>query len=586
MKAKLISLWVALFTIALSAQAQITLQDPVITNSYMKFTGENWTNNYRFTLDTYEIADRGPQFQLTVEPIEASKTAQFTTSDLSDPNYWEPMFRSYTKQLAGEEMTAQDNVKRLYVKNVALLPKQFAYYKELTIIGIEAVGDYTIPDACFSGCPKLETIDCNVAGTLTLGSYIVDTQPEFTVKAYTEQGANAWNEYKQKTGANFSVVTSLVEENVYTVCGSSAIFGPGPEGWGWDPADTDNDMTTIDASNYQLVKKNVALESGTTYEYKVVQNHSWEVNWGIGGQDGKNFTFTVPASGNYNVTFTFNLESGNCTADAVGTSAPEPLSQVPNGDFAEWEERSLPAELGGGSYTSPAGYWDTFNILAPGCVTKTEGRTDGSSAALLESKTVDMSVAGMPGESVTTSLLVTDRFLSKMTGSEYEQGVPSDGIPARYLTFWYKYQPVAGDVAQVFIQFNEDLIIKKGVTRTMKFRKKITEAAADWTFGYIDLSEDEYGISLSNLGWSIRAFYIDITSSASSMSSSTEGKGASAPGSKLWITELQFANEATAIHDVLSDRTKNPSPVYNLSGQLVDKAYKGIVIVNGRKVHF
>ena len=173
-----------------------------------------------------------------------------------------------------------------------------------------------------------------------------------------------------------------------------------------------------------------------------------------------------------------------------------------------------------------------------------------------------------------------------MTGSEYEQGVPSDGIPARYLTFWYKYQPVAGDVAQVFIQFNEDLIIKKGVTRTMKFRKKITEAAADWTFGYIDLSEDEYGISLSNLGWSIRAFYIDITSSASSMSSSTEGKGASAPGSKLWITELQFANEATAIHDVLSDHTKNPSPVYNLSGQLVDKAYKGIVIVNGRKVHF
>ena len=135
MKAKLISLWVALFTIALNAQAQITLQDPVITNSYMKFTGENWTNNYRFTLDTYEIADRGPQFQLTVEPIEASKTAQFTTSDLSDPNYWEPMFRSYTKQLAGEEMTAQDNVKRLYVKNVALLPKQFAYYKELTIIG-------------------------------------------------------------------------------------------------------------------------------------------------------------------------------------------------------------------------------------------------------------------------------------------------------------------------------------------------------------------------------------------------------------------------------------------------------------------
>lgn len=467
---------VAFFAIVLNAQAQITLQDPVTTDTYMAFVGENQTNNYRFTLDTYEWADRGPQFQLTIEPIDASKSAQFTTDDLNDGNYWEPMFRSYTQQMAGEEMTAQDNVKRLYVKNVALLPKQFADYENFHIIGIEAAGDYSIPESCFYGCTKLDEFDCNVQGTLTLGSYIVSNQPAFTVKVYTTQSAQVWNEYKQNTGANFSVDDSGV------------------------------------------------------------------------------------------------------------ASTPESPLQVPNGCFADWEDRSLPAEMGGGSYTSPSGYWDTFNILAPGCVTKVEGRTTGSTAALLESKTVDMSVAGMPGEVVTTSILATTSYLSAISGEEYEEGVPCNSIPARYLTFWYKYQPVAGDVAQVFIQFNEDLVIKHGVTRTVKFRKQITEAANDWTFGYVDLSKPENNQDLSNLGWTIKAYYIDITSSVSGMSSSSEGSGASTPGSKLWITELQFASDVTGIQNVISDRTAASSSVYNLSGQRVSGDYKGIVIRNGKKV--
>lgn len=205
MKTKLYFLFVALFATTLGTEAKITLLDPVITDSYMAFVGENTANNYRFTLDTYEWADRGPQFQLTVEPLDAAKAAQFTTDDLSDGNYWEPMFRQYTKQMAGEEMTAQDNVKRLYVKNVALLPSQFADYEYLHIIGIEASGDYTIPDGCFSGCTHLETLDCNVQGTLTLGKGVVNSQPGFTVKVYTTQSAQVWNEYKTNTGANFSV---------------------------------------------------------------------------------------------------------------------------------------------------------------------------------------------------------------------------------------------------------------------------------------------------------------------------------------------------------------------------------------------
>ena len=257
--------------------------------------------------------------------------------------------------------------------------------------------------------------------------------------------------------------------------------------------------------------------------------------------------------------------------------------EVPNGCFAEWENRNLPAEMGGGSYSSPSGYWDTFNILVPGCAVKTEGRTTGSTAALLESRLIDLTPTGMEGQ-VITSTLVTDNFLSKLSGQDYGQGVPCKSIPARYLTFWYKYQPVANDMAQVFIQFNEDLVIKPNVTRTIKFRKQITEAASDWTFGYIDLSLDEKGNSSSNLSWGINAYYIDLTSSASRISSSTEGDGASTPGSKLWITELQFANEVTGVQNVLSDQTEAQTPTYNLSGQRVNNDFKGIVIKNDKKV--
>ena len=206
-------------------------------------------------------------------------------------------------------------------------------------------------------------------------------------------------------------------EAVYTVCGSSAIFGPGPEGWGWDPTDTSNDLTDIGDNNYQLVKSNVALDANTTYEYKVVQDHSWNVNWGIGGLNGENYTFTVPTSGNYNLTFVFNLVSGNCIVDAVNISTPSSLSQVPNGNFADWEDRSIPAAFGGGSYARPTGGWDCLNSLAPGSCEKVEGRTKGSTAALLTTKKISVPVGDM-GDSYSSILMLGDFLTAFTEGSQ------------------------------------------------------------------------------------------------------------------------------------------------------------------------
>lgn len=327
MKLKVLSILPLLLMAVMGAQAQITLSEPVITDSYMAFVGENVTNNYRFTLDTYEWADRGPQFQLTIEPIDASKPAQFTAADLSDPNYWEPMFRNYTKQMAGSEMTAQDNVKRLYVKNVALLGQQFSDYENFKIISIEAKGDFTIPDGCFSGCTKLETFGCNVQGKLSLGTNIVSTQPDFTVKVYTPQSAQAWNEYKVNTGANFSVNDSeAIDPNAPRILSVNMGLTVNNENRNFDLPDQSAKIEENAPLTQYVLNSFTATTSGEVNElymqYCVYpaeqsgQQHEWKQLYASKVEDGKwsyagsavNCLQNLQSNADYRVEFSFNTD--------------------------------------------------------------------------------------------------------------------------------------------------------------------------------------------------------------------------------------------------------------------------------------
>ena len=67
--------------------------------------------------------------------------------------------------------------------------------------------------------------------------------------------------------------------------------------------------------SYKLVKENVALASGT-YDYKVVEGHSWN-GWMIPDPDQGNQTLNIEAAGVYNVTFTLDAALTTLTADAV-----------------------------------------------------------------------------------------------------------------------------------------------------------------------------------------------------------------------------------------------------------------------------
>ena len=84
--------------------------------------------------------------------------------------------------------------------------------------------------------------------------------------------------------------------DTWTVAGSSQVLGSS-----WSPSDSSNDMVTSDDVNYTLEKTGCKLEEGVTYEFKICKDHNWTIAY-----PGSNKQFTVPANGEYTVTFTFN----------------------------------------------------------------------------------------------------------------------------------------------------------------------------------------------------------------------------------------------------------------------------------------
>ena len=194
-----------LYTVPNPGGGNIELLEPVITDNYIQFVGINNTGNYKFTLDTYEWEeDHGPQFQLTIEPIDPSKVAYFSQSDLNDPNYWEPMFLRVTEQMAGQAMTAQDNIKRLYLGDVQLLENQFIDYDELHIVGFDLKKDYTLPSGCLLNAGQhMDEMDVKCEGTMTLAPNSLPANKMFVVTVYTQPVYDVWNSYKQAYNCDY-----------------------------------------------------------------------------------------------------------------------------------------------------------------------------------------------------------------------------------------------------------------------------------------------------------------------------------------------------------------------------------------------
>lgn len=130
-------------------------------------------------------------------------------------------------------------------------------------------------------------------------------------------------------------------ENNWTQSGSSLMVDNGNGTWTWT--------------------RTAELTSGTTYKYKVNSNYG---DWYPSGNDK---TFTVPTSGTYTVTITFDGNNGNNVSHNITTPTPTPVDYYVIGDNTAlwpggWGTSNIPAsqqmtDNGNDTYT-----WTVQNV--------------------------------------------------------------------------------------------------------------------------------------------------------------------------------------------------------------------------------
>ena len=135
------------------------------------------------------------------------------------------------------------------------------------------------------------------------GSGATDQSPDLSVDGLVNgQGFKMiWNGANAVEGFNYDptacvhtyvggVCSQCGARIAYTVAGTDNLCGTG-----WDTTNTANDMEWDEAAGvYKKVYTGLAVGS---YEFKVVQDHSWGVNWGQGGHGGANFVANVTEDG-------------------------------------------------------------------------------------------------------------------------------------------------------------------------------------------------------------------------------------------------------------------------------------------------
>lgn len=131
--------------------------------------------------------------------------------------------------------------------------------------------------------------------------------------------------YDSNDHAN-SVLTAVAEKTgeyvapvgdpTWTVAGVADLCGSE-----WDPADTNNDMTTEDKVTYKWTKQNVPLNKDTPYGFKVCPDHDWTGALGgaAGGQTSDNYEIYVSEPGLYTVEITINANEQTIAVSTTKT---------------------------------------------------------------------------------------------------------------------------------------------------------------------------------------------------------------------------------------------------------------------------
>ena len=100
-----------------------------------------------------------------------------------------------------------------------------------------------------------------------------------------------------------SIVVTLgdVDEEIvtWTVAGTVPLVDKS-----WDTTDTSADMTSTDGENFVYTKEGITLEKGTEYKFKVAKNHAWDEAY-----PGSDYVVTVDETATYKIEITFNSKT-------------------------------------------------------------------------------------------------------------------------------------------------------------------------------------------------------------------------------------------------------------------------------------
>ena len=229
------------------------------------------------------------------------------------------------------EMVVGEGAVEFYVDGKAQVNKELHYYwtignveKKYYIMG-SFLDSYTWETELEMTQQNDSILTLEYEYTVTFGDY----QTEKTIEYKMRQGHN-WNGYQLPANGNQSYTfteegtykllftaniksheltldATLVEYD-YTVAGAFLPNIEGAEqeaaffGTMWDVQNTDNDMVKDENGIYTKTFRRVTLMPGTIY-YKVVANHSWDMNWGFNGNDAD---YVVNEAGVYDVIFKFS----------------------------------------------------------------------------------------------------------------------------------------------------------------------------------------------------------------------------------------------------------------------------------------
>ena len=141
----------------------------------------------------------------------------------------------------------------------------------------------------------------NDGDTPNTGEWIAATKNR-TGNAYKFYGNGEYIFTFDKENSKF-MIDGYVAPPVITVYSAVGDFN------NWNEKDTIGDMT-LENGVYTVTLENVTLSEGT-FSYKVVGNHDWGFEWPQGM--GNNFTEEVPSNGIYDITITFDPETGEAT---------------------------------------------------------------------------------------------------------------------------------------------------------------------------------------------------------------------------------------------------------------------------------